>query len=102
MLATVTVCIFGTSGAKIPVGRLYVTERPGGGSGGRVFLRWSLRLRHLAFHRKYLFYGRWHGALTLAAAPSRPPATENCICKWTKKFVCYARSNKRAFYYIIF
>lgn len=91
-------------------GRFYVTEkRVGVGDGGHVFLRESLRLRHLAFHRKYLFYGRWHGSLTfvataVAAASATPPLPGHHMAmlyrklharEWKKKFysLCCAESN---------
>lgn len=81
-------------------GRFYVTER--GPGYDRVFLRESLRLRHLAFHRKYLFYGRWHGSLTFAAAATPPGRRADAMLRRKlhtrerKNFIHYAvESNNR-------
>lgn len=67
-------------------GRQVIRDRKRLGNGGRVFLRWSLRLRHLAFHCKYLFYGRWHGSLTLTAARSVTDAPPKIVLEKKNSF----------------
>lgn len=87
-----TACIFGTNGTKIPA-RLYVTERPA--PGRSIFTVEFAPAAHLAFRRKYLFYGRWHDSLTLAAARHRCTDHRKLHSRVDKKFICRARSNNK-------